>query len=458
MKKLPLSGEPEILKKLEKIAEKDFEPQCGKLFGHIYNAKLFDLIEVAKKAYLIFMDKTMLDFTIYPSILTLENEIVAMTASLLNGDENVVGNFTYGGTESIMLAVKSAREKFRQERVGTPEIVLPLTAHPAFIKSAQYLGLKVVRTSVDENFRANPDDIAEAISDKTAMVVCSAPNYPFGCVDDVKSIAEITNGKIWLHVDACMGGFILPFVKKLGDKITEFDFGIENVFSISSDLHKYGYAPRGASLILYRSPELRKGQIFVNASWHGYPIVNTAVLSTRSAGTLAASYAVMCYLGEEGYLRLTEKVLKTRKKIENFLKEIGFEVLGIPEAGIISFTSSKVNIFRLSKLMAERGWYIQVQPGSKKLGFPKSIHLTVNPSHELILDQFFEDLEDCSQKAGEPIELDETKIFEILSSLKFERGKLPDLTMVNELINLSDPEFVEDMLLNFVNNYIFRPL
>lgn len=458
MKSLPTSGDLEILKKLEKIAEKDLDPQSGKLFGHIYNARLFELLEVARKAYLMFMDKTMLDFTIYPSILTLENEIVAMTASLLNGDEEVVGNFTYGGTESIMLAVKSAREKFRLEKSGTPEIVLPITAHPAFIKSAQYLGLKVVRTAVDEKFRANPDAIAEAISDKTAIVVCSAPNYPFGCVDDVKSVAEITEGKVWLHVDACMGGFVLPFMRKLGEKVTDFDFSIENVFSISADLHKYGYAPRGASLILYRSPDLRKGQIFVNASWHGYPMVNTAVLSTRSAGTLAASYAVMHYLGEEGYLRLTRGVLNARKRLERALPDLGFEVLGVPEAGIMAFTSNEIDIFNLSKFMAEKGWYIQVQPGSKKLGFPKSIHLTINPYHEQILGEFLKDLENCSKKAGKPSDIEEERILQLLSTLKLEKGKLPALEIVNQIIHNADPELVEEMLLNFVNDYLFRPL
>ncbi len=456
MKKLPVSGDPEILRRLEKIAEKDLDPHSGKLFGHVYNARLFGLLEVARKAYLMFMDKTMLDFTIYPSILTMENEIVAITASLLGGDENTVGNFTYGGTESIMLAVKAAREKFRKEKDGVPEIVLPLTAHPAFIKAANYLGLKVVRTRVDEKFRADPDGIAEAINDKTAIVVCSAPNYPFGCVDDVKSIAEVTGGKVWLHVDACMGGFILPFLKKLGENITNFDFSIDGVFSISADLHKYGYAPRGASVILYRNPELRRGHIFVNASWPGYPMVNTAVLSTRSAGTLAASYAVMHHLGEEGYLRLSEKVLRARKRIESYLKDRGFEVLGIPEAGIISFTSCEINVFELSKLMADRGWYIQAQPGSKKLGFPKSIHLTVNPYHEQVVDQFLKDLGECSERAGKPVELEESRVLELISSLKAEKGKLPDLEIVNELIHTMDPDLVEEMLLNFVNDYIFR--
>ncbi|NHW23518.1 MAG: aspartate aminotransferase family protein [Archaeoglobales archaeon] len=456
MKRLPAFGDPGILKKLEKIAEKDLDPQSGKLFGHVYNARLFDLLEVARKAYLMFMDKTMLDFTIYPSILAMENEIVAMTASLLGGDENVAGNFTYGGTESIILAVKAAREKFRREKDGVPEIVLPLTAHPAFIKAAAYLGLKVVRTRIDEKFRADPDSIAEAINEKTAIVVCSAPNYPFGCVDDVKSVAEVTEGKVWLHVDACMGGFILPFLKRLGEKITDFDFSIDGVFSISADLHKYGYAPRGASVILYRNPELRRGHIFVNASWPGYPMVNTAVLSTRSAGTLAASYAVMHYLGEEGYLKLSEKVLRARKRIERYLNDMGFEVLGIPEAGIISFTSSKVNVFKLAKLMAERMWYIQVQPGSKKLGFPKSIHLTVNPYHDEVIDQFLKDLGECSERAGKPTEIDESRVLELISSLKAERGRLPDLEFVNDLIHAMDPDFVEEMLLNFVNDYIFR--
>ncbi len=457
MKKLPEKGDRGVLGKLEALASSDFDPQSGRMWGHVYNTRLFDLLEVARNAYLMYMDKTMLDFTVYPSLLRLENDIVAMTASLLNGDENVVGCFTYGGTESVMLAMKAARDYYLEKRSGTPEIVMPVTAHPCFVKAAEYLGMRIVRTAVDEEYRADVDAISEALSEKTAAVVCSAPNYPFGCVDDVEAIAEVTEGRIWLHVDACMGGFILPFLRKLGESFPNFDFGVEGVYSISADLHKYGYSPRGASVVLYRSDELRKHQIFVNASWPGYPMVNTAVLSTRSAGTLAAAWAVMNYLGEEGYLELAARVLRARKAIEKGLADVGFEVLGKPECGIMAFTSSEVNVFRLAELMAERGWYIQAQPGSKHLGFPKSIHLTVTPYHEQVVGDFLRDLRDCATRAGKPVEIDESRASELVSSIQIREGELPELGIVNELIHALPPSFVEDMLRFFVNRYIFRP-
>ncbi len=452
---LPEKGRPaeEIVRELEKFAEKDFDPQSGRMWGHVYNAKQ-DFLDLARKAILMYLDKTMLDFTTYPSLLKLENDVVAMTAKLLNGDERVVGNFTYGGTESIMLAMRAAREKFYADkgRNVVPEIVMPSTAHPAFMKAADYLGMKVVQTPVDEKFRADVDAMNEAVSDKTAAVVASAPNYPFGVVDDVEAIAEISNGK-WLHVDACMGAFILPFLKKLGQKVKDFDFAVEGVTSISADVHKYGYAPRGASVVLYRDVRLRK--IFVKASWPGYPLVNTAVLSTRSAAPLAAAWAVMNFLGVEGYVELTKKVLEVREKLKKVLPELGFEVLGEPEAGLLAFTSEEYNVFRVAKLMGAKGWYIQSQPGSAALGFPKCIHLTIIPAHANIIDEFLEDLREAvaNPEARGKIDVDPNRI---LSSIKVSSEELPDMEIINELIHSLPPETVETLLEYFVNEFIFR--
>lgn len=443
----------DVIEELERVAAKDFDPQSGRMFGHVYNAKLEDVLEIARRAYLLFMDKTMLDFTVYPSVLKLESDLVSFAAKLLNGKP--IGFFTYGGTESVMLAMKAARDYYLERRSGTPEIVMPVTAHPCFVKAAEFLGMKVVKTGVDEEFRADVDAMNEAIGERTAAVVCSAPNYPFGCVDDVRAIAEIARG--WLHVDACMGGFILPFLRKLGEKIPDFDFSVEGVYSISADYHKFGYAPRGASVVLYRSEELRKYQIFVNASWPGYPMVNTALLSTRSAGTLAAAWAVVRYLGEKGYLQLAAKVLEAREKIVKGLRKLGFEILGRPESCIVTFTSRDINVFELADLMAERGWYVQVQPGSKHLGFPKSIHLTIIPYHAEVADEFLADLEECTEKCGKPLEIDENEAAKLLARISLREGELPDLKIVNELIHVMPPETVEETIKFFVNSYIFKP-
>ncbi|WP_457591670.1 pyridoxal phosphate-dependent decarboxylase family protein [Geoglobus sp.] len=456
------AGVEDVLRMLHEMSEGDLDPLNGRMWGHTYYSGLEDVIEIVRRAYIMYMDKTMLDFTVYPSVLRMENEVIGFAREILGGDESVVGNFTYGGTESIMLAVKAAREKFRKESGSSsvPEIVLPDTAHPAFYKSAEYLGLKVVRVRTGEGWRIDGEAVNGAIGRNTCMVVCSAPNYPFGVVDDVKSVADICAEKdVWLHVDACLGGFILPFLKEVGQKIPPFDFSVDGVTSISADFHKFGYAPRGASAILYRDSSLREGQIFVMSSWPGYPLVNTAVLSTRSAGTLAATWAVMNHLGRKGYVELAGRVLNVRRKLEKALPEMGFEIIGKPEASVLAFTHPSVDVFVLAEKMGEMGWYIQAQPGSAVLGYPKCIHMTINPGHDRVVDEFLRDLGIAMKESkGPAVENVESILEDIQGGLGLKPGELPEnLSAVNELIHRLPPEMVESVLKSMINEVIFRP-
>ena len=468
----PLSVE-EILSRLNKLSSSDLDPFSGRMFGHTYDTGIEELRRLAWKAYELYLSKTMLDFTVYPSILELEREVVAAVASLMNADEGVVGNFTYGGTESIMLAVKAARDYFTKRNPDrTPSMILPVTGHPAFVKAAEYLGLKVIKVPVDPGtFKVDIEKVKEAIGPDTAMIVGSAPNYPVGVIDDIRALSDIAvdHGK-WLHVDACIGGFVLPFLRKLGEPVPDFDFRLEGVTSISVDLHKYGYAPRGSSVILYRSKDYRLNQIFVHASWPGYPLVNTAVLSTRSAGPLAAAWATIHFLGEEGYLKLASMLLRARKAIVSGIREIGLSILGEPEASIVAFTSDEVNPSLLANAMKKRGWYIQVQPGSRALRLPKSIHLTLSPVHEKVAGAFLKDLAEAveevrgrsppdvsgilqaimeqAQTAGNVEQL----LGELAGILGISEGKLPeDLTLINELMYELDPMFVEEALKYIIN-------
>lgn len=445
-----------ILKKLKELAKDDFDPHSKKMWGHIYYAGQREILEVARNAYLMYMDKTMLDFTTFPSLLKMEKDVVGVAANLLNGDEEVVGNFTYGGTESIMLALKAAREKFWKEKGknAVPEVVLPATAHPAFWKSAEYLGIKVLRAGIDEEFRADVGQIEELVGSNTAAIVGSAPNYPFGVVDDIKALSDLAvDSKLWLHVDACLGGFSLPFFRKLGEKVPDFDFSLEGVSSISADYHKYGFSPRGASVILYRNAKLREGQIFVMAAWPGYPLVNTAVLSTRSAGTLAATWAVLNFLGFEGYLKMAEKMLYAKRRLIDGLSELGLELLGKPEGPVMAFTSDTINLFRVSSIMAEKGWYVQSQPGSKALGFPRSLHFSVNPGHADVVDEFVKDMKDAVKRAGSGYP--DISSFD-LSKLKIGESGLPeDMETIAELIHSMPPEVVESVFRSVINELIF---
>lgn len=461
----------EVLGILEEISRDDMDPHSGLMWAHSYEHGIRELWDAAYSAFLKFLDKTMLNFTVYPSILRLEREVVGIVASLMNGGGDVAGSFTYGGTESIMLAVKAAREHFRKKRGSStvPEMLLPTTGHPAFLKAAEYLQVKVVPVRVDvKRFKVDLEDVKEKMTPNTALIVGSAPNYPFGTIDDIEGLGELAEDKdLWLHVDACMGGFILPFFERLGEKIPRFDFRVPGVYSISVDLHKYGYALKGSSTILYRESKYKLYQIYVNASWPGYPLVNTAVLSTRSAGPLAAAWVILNCLGEEGYLKLAKKVLNARNKLVEGLEKLGFKILGVPESSLLTFTHEEVNVSLIAEFMKKRGWYLQVQPGSIHLDFPKSIHLTISPIHEGKVEGFLEDLEECLEEARQhpppPVEdvleglSKELSLEYAMKVLGLERGRVPrDMSLINELIYLLPPETVERMFKELVNE-LFKP-
>ncbi len=449
------------MKELDDISSDDMDHRNGRFFSHVYDSGIEELEELSRKAYLKYIDKTMLNFTIYPSILKMEREVVGIVKRLFNGDEGVTGNYTYGGTESVFLALKTARDYMRREKnISKPNIVIPFTAHPAFIKSAQYLGIEVRLSSLTDGYTADIDDMRRKIDSDTVAVIGSAPSYPYGTMDDIEALSEIAIEKdVWLHVDACIGGFVLPFLRELGEDIPAFDFTLEGVKSISVDLHKYGYTPKGGSIILYRDRRLRLHQIYVNASWPGYPLVNTTVLSSRSAGPLAAAYATLKYLGYRGYLNLTRKILEARETILDGLKKLGFKILGKPVSSIVAFTSDDIDLYILAEKMKEHGWYLQLQPGSAYLGFPTSIHLTISPIHSNIAERFIEELsvivEDQRLKSYKPEIPEDILSLDDLSRLMEALG-LRDLSfskmdLVNRLIHILPPKEVETIFREIVN-------
>ncbi len=453
--KIPEDGldRDKIFEDLKKMASRDLDPKSGMLFSHIYETGDDKLYEVAVEAYKMFMDKTMLNFTVYPSILDMENRIISMVSKLFHG-ENPSGNFTYGGTESIFIAMKAARDYYRHiygydERV---KIVIPYTGHPAFIKAAKFLGIEISYAKVDESYEVDIEDVKGLLDGKAIILVGSAPSYPYGVIDDIKALSEIAMEKnYWLHVDACIGGFILPFFKMLGEDIDDFDFILEGVKSLSADLHKYGYTPKGASVILYRDREYRKYGLYINASWPGYPLVNTTILSTRSAGPLAASYAVLNYLGIKGYLRYAKSILNAKNKIINGLSKMGFQIIGRPKSSIVAFTSREIDIFKLADILRRLGWYVQLQPGSKSLGFPPSIHLTISPIHERLIDGFIEDVKKGIELIEEEGSID---IGNILSLFDLEISKMSDASTLMDLLGLREMDFSNMEVINKLIHYL----
>lgn len=453
---------------LGRYIENDIRIKDGRLFTYLYDPDLNELKEVGK-IYEEFLNRNGMDYHAFPSTLRLENDIVAMVGSLLHGDDGIAGNFTTGGTESIILAVKSARDRFFEKNGDgrKPEIIIPVTAHPAFRKAAEYLGLRIVRIPVDPvSFMVNPSKIEESITQNTAIIVVSAPNFPFGIVDPVEDVGKIAEKhNIWLHVDACVGGMILPFLSQLGVKVKNWDFSVKGVSSISVDLHKYGFTPKGSSVILYRNNDLRRHQLYVNANWPGYPMSNVGIQSTKSAAPLAASWAVMNFLGNEGYLRLARRTLEAKEKLVKGLIEFGYRIVGNDETTILAFTSNNLNVFRVGNELKKRGWYLQVQPGSEKENFPPSLHLNVSPIHDRVYHEFLKDLGEITDnlKATNSGGEENEEIFKSIESVKEGKIKIIDLLkgtdnpseyqqeILNEIIRLISPNVVESAFKDLVN-------
>ncbi len=389
---LPDHGRPkdDVLEEMRSFRTHDVPWKEGRVFSLVYYAGE-DVLDVQKEASMLYFSENALNPTAFPSLRRMETEVVAMTASLLGGDEDTVGNMTSGGTESLLLAVKTARDWGRDHRrlTGPPEMVLPETAHPAFEKAAHYFGVKSVRVPTRDDFRADPDAMAKAITNNTVLMVGSAPSYPQGVIDPIPELAAIAqeNG-ILFHVDACVGGYILPFIRELGYTLPDFDFRVPGVTSISADTHKYGYAAKGASVILYRNAGLRRYQFFAEINWSGGIYASPSLAGTRPAGPIAAAWAVMNYLGRDGYLRLTKAVMEAVQKIRAGVETIpGVEILGDPDASIVALASRRHDIYEIADEMEIRGWHMDRQHR------PPSLHLTIMPGHAAVVDQFLADLE-----------------------------------------------------------------
>jgi len=390
-KSLPPHGQPgeEVLQTMGRLRHDDARWRDGKVWSLVFHAGE-ELEQFLQQAYTMYFSENGLNPTAFPSLRKFETEVVAMTARLLGGGRQAVGNMTTGGTESIMMAVKTARDWAAQQRSprGTPQMVLPVTAHPAFDKAAHYFGVKAVHVPVDGSFRADVDAARRAITRRTALLVGSAPAYPHGVVDPILELAGLARERgILCHVDACVGGLMLPFVRELGHEVPPFDFSVPGVSSISADLHKYGYAAKGASVVLYRDAGLRRHQYFAYTDWPGGIYVSPTMTGTRPGGAIAAAWAVMHHLGHDGYLAIAREVMETTRQIQAGVEAIGgVEVLGRPHMSVMALGSDEVDIYEVADHLGERGWHLDRQQ------FPASLHLTVNRAHVKSAPRLLHDL------------------------------------------------------------------
>jgi glutamate/tyrosine decarboxylase-like PLP-dependent enzyme len=317
----------EIERRLNEIWEQDANPVDGHVI--LYATTLMDhykVNEISKMAFGKYMKKNMLLKEIAPGLQTLEQEVKRMVVELLGLGDDVRLNLTSGGSESLYCGINAARQwaKVHRPEVKEPEIVIPYSAHAAFSKWCHYTGIKLNRVPLDSNYRADPQRMEDAIGPNTIMLAGSAPCWPFGLYDPIEDIAAIAQKhNLWMHTDACLGGFLAPWVEKLGHKMpTRWDFSVPGVCSISADLHKYGYTAKPCSTIIFRNKELQEFHWCHPHDWNSGPYHTEAILGSFPAGSIASAWAVMMYLGEKGYLELAKRVWEVRDLYKKGLNKI----------------------------------------------------------------------------------------------------------------------------------------
>lgn len=360
------------------------------LSGIIYHSDE-NICNLQLKIYKMFKFTNLLHSDIFVLTRKLEAEVIRMTLSLFHGNNESCGVFTSGGTESIILACMAYRNRgYRKLGILQPEIIVPKTAHSAFYKACHILNIKIVRTEVNGEYKTDIKRLKKKINSNTILIVASAPCYPYGIIDNISKIADIANkNNVPVHVDCCLGGFLLPFMDKTGYCVDPFDFRISGVKSISADIHKYGFSPKGASVIMYRDKKLRKHQYSIDVNWVGGIYGTPCISGSRGGVVVAQTYATMVYLGNNGYCNMTYRIITSARYILNELKKIGsLYIFGKPETSVIAFGSDLFNIFILSKKMEEKGWVLNC------LQFPPAVHICVTAKHIGLEEQFITDIKD----------------------------------------------------------------
>jgi glutamate/tyrosine decarboxylase-like PLP-dependent enzyme len=465
----------EILARLKALQADDLPVHGGRTLAYVYDSGLPDIDRIGREAVAAAAATNGLDPTAFPSLLRMENDLVGFGLRLLDAPDGAVGTVTSGGTESVLLAVQGARDAHPE--ITRPVMVLPSTRHAAFDKAAHYFGVEKRVVPVGADFRADLVATEAALDGDVVLVVGSAPSYAHGVVDPVPELAAMAAERgIRCHVDACIGGWVLPYAARLGRDVPPWSFAVDGVTSISVDLHKYGYAPKGTSLLLHRTPGLRRPQYFSSADWPGYTMLNSTMQSTKSGGPLAGAWAVVQSLGDEGYLTLTRRVFEAVDLIVAGVSSIpALSLVAAPDSSLVAFsTDSSCDAFTICDEMLDRGWY--VQPQMSYAGQGPSVHLSVSAGTLAHLDEFLSALGEsvaAAQKSG-PIAVDpgiasyiETLDPAALTDADFDgllaasglvgegaggELELPKrLAEVNAMLDLASPAMREALLITFLD-------
>ncbi len=392
-----MTGADDVRARLAQLRAADLPTHGGRTLAYVYDSGLADADALGLEALAMFASANGLDPTAFPSLLQMEQELLAVAGELLDAPTGFAGTATSGGTESILLAVQTARDS--RPEVTRPRMVLPTSAHAAFHKAGHYFGVEPVFVDVDPTtLRADADAMSASIDERTVLVVASAPSYAHGVVDPVREIASAAaEHGVRCHVDACIGGWVLPF---LGEpQAGPWSFAVEGVTSISVDLHKYAYTPKGVSLLLHRSAALRRPQFFASAAWPGYTMINTTTQSTKSGGPIAAAWAVVSHIGIDGYRELATTaraaVLSTAAAIDTIP---GIQVLGRPDSTLLALMADPaLDVFTLADELLARGWFTQPQMSFR--GLPSTLHLTFSAATAPLVGEAVEALRESVEVA-----------------------------------------------------------
>lgn len=471
----PMSVEA-ILEALRTYRRDDVPTSGGRTTAYVYDSGIEGLDDLGVQAYAISQHVNGLDPTAFPSVARIENDLVAAASSLLGGDERTVGTLTSGGTESCALAVLGARERWRARGgEGRPSLVIAASAHPAFRKAAHLFDLDLVVTPLDPTTgRADVDAMVAAIDATTALVVVSAPSYPLGVVDPVEVIASAcASAEVLCHLDACIGGWTLPFIRE-NEGLPPLGLQVPGVTSVSVDLHKYGYTPKGASVLLHRDDALRRYHWFATAEWPGYPVVNPTLLSTRPGGPPAVAWALVHRIGRDGYRELALASRRTVLAMAEGITAIkGLRVVGAPEASLIAFTDTggdePPDVLVVADEMKARGWLVGAQPAHA--GLPVTVHITASAVLESQVSAFLSDLRSSVEAARslpratpdpdlvafaqqlDPADLTDELVASALSALGLDGGDgaLPErMAPINALLSALPPAITERLLVGIL--------
>ncbi|WP_433022990.1 pyridoxal phosphate-dependent decarboxylase family protein [Kribbella sp. CA-294648] len=465
----------DVLARLRALQQGDLPTHGGSTLAYVYDSGLAEADDIGRQALALYGATNGLDPTVFPSLRTLENEVVGWAARLLQGDD-AVGTVTSGGTESILLVVQTARDA--SPGVAQPSMVLPSTAHAAFHKAAHYFGVRAIVVDVDPaTYEARPEAMAAACDESTVLVVASAPSYAHGVVDPIPAIAEAASARgIRCHVDACIGGWVLPYLRADGVDVAPLDFAVPGVTSISVDLHKYAYTPKGASILLHRTPGLRRAQYFAHADWPGYTMLNSTTQSTKSGAPLAAAWAVIQHIGDDGYQRLARTSYDATLRLAEAAESVdGLTVLARPATTLIALQSDeRADVFTIADELGARGWFVQPQLSFRDQ--PASLHLSMSAATAPRLDDLITALGQAvaaAQTAGpvkiapelaeaaqaiDPALLDEAAFDGLLELAGLGTAEtLPDrMAPVNALLDIAPPRLREALLIAYLDR-LMRP-